>query len=283
MKDSTGKEEIKMNVKSGGEDAQPVRRQEAPGGDPTKGTAGAAAGKSFSIVSYILLALFVLLMVMFVVEMLKFRQISSEIKDLKDDMTKKLARVKEELITETQKGHGQLVQGQVQGQRKIESGISDLKEQMRKWHGDLRAQIADMKNNCRPRFECPKQWTLFGQKCYYFSSNMEDWKSSQTLCSSQMANLVVIDRSDKQEFIKNEIRAPPYWIGLRNSSSDRAWLWVDGTDYPSSKKFWSSDEPRSIANSETCATTNLDGKWVVRSCSERINFICERPVFCHFK
>ncbi|XP_072925302.1 C-type lectin domain family 4 member E-like [Hemitrygon akajei] len=276
MKDSTGKEEIKMNVKSGGEDAQPVGRQDAPGGDPTK---GAAAGKSFGIVSYILLALFVLLMVMFVVEMLKFRQISSEIKDLKEDMTEKLARMKDELITETRKGHGQLEQGQ----RRIDGGISGLNDQMRKWHGELRAQIADMKNNCRPRFECPFQWTLFGQKCYYFSPNTENWTSSQMFCTSQMGNLVVIDHSDKQAFIKNEIKASPYWIGLRNSSSDRAWLWVDGTDYPSSEKFWSSDEPRSIANSETCATTNRYGNWVARSCSEKVNFICERPVFCHFK
>ncbi|XP_051898084.1 asialoglycoprotein receptor 1-like isoform X2 [Pristis pectinata] len=246
--------------------------------DPAKGTPGAASRKPFGIVTCILLGLFVLLTVMFVVELLKFRQISGEIKDLKDDMTEKLARMKDELTAINQMGHTLLA-----GHGNIENKISSLTDLIRKWHSDLRAQIADMKNNCRPRFECPDQWTLFGQKCYYFSPRVEDWLSSQRFCASNMANLAVIDRSDKQAFVVNEIKSTRHWIGLNESSTGGTWLWVDGTDYPSSQKFWSSGEPRSIGSYEPCVGTNRDGNWVVYSCSEKMNFICERPVFCRFK
>lgn len=276
--DRQGKDEMKMNVRNA-EDAQPDGTQEGAAADAAKGTAGATRGKPFGIVSYILLGLFVLLTVMFVVELLKFRQMSGEIKELKDNITSELASMKRELISVIRVENEQLAAGQ----RNIESRISSLSDQTRKWHGDVRAQLADMRENCRPRFECPDQWTLFSQKCFYFSPNSEDWVSSQRLCTAQMANLVVVDSSAKQAFVKQELKTTRHWIGLNESSVDGTWHWVDGTDYVPSQTFWADGKPKSTGSYEACAGTNRDGSWMVYSCSEKMNYICERPVFCHFK
>ncbi|XP_078285650.1 asialoglycoprotein receptor 1-like isoform X2 [Rhinoraja longicauda] len=262
--DRQGKEEIKMNVRNA---------------DAAKGTSGAAQGKGFGIVSYILLGLFVLLTVMFVVELLKFRQMSGEIKELKENITSELANMKQELISVIRYENGQLMEGQ----KNIENRISSFWDQTRKWNGEVRSQLADMRENCRPRFECPDQWTLFGQKCFYFSPNSEDWVSSQRLCSAKMANLAVVDNSAKQAFVRKEIKATRHWIGLNESSVDDTWHWVDGTDYVPSQTFWADGNPKSIGSYEACAGTNRNGYWTVYSCSEKMNYICERPVFCHFK
>ncbi|XP_067877116.1 asialoglycoprotein receptor 1-like [Heterodontus francisci] len=308
MKDGTGdqqgKEEIKMKVRNSGEDAQQDGKQEAPVGGPAKGTSGVAQGKYPNLVAYILLGLFILLTVLFVVGMLKFKQISSEIKDLKDDVTMQLAKMKHELSTEIRNGHAQLLRGQTQidnklvmlsgdvgsahtelksGQVQMTNDIARLTDQTRRSHSGISTQLAEMKENCQPRFECPDQWTLFRQKCYYFSPNVEDWTSSQRFCSSKMSNLAVIDTAEEQGFLKEEIKLTRYWIGLNESDTKGEWVWVDGTDYASTQTFWAPGEPKDIGSYEGCVGMKSDGKWNVHSCSQRFNFICERPVFCHFK
>ncbi|XP_069783732.1 hepatic lectin-like isoform X2 [Narcine bancroftii] len=241
--------------------------------------AGTTPGKTFGIVSYILLGLFVLLTVMFVVELLKFRQMSGEMKDLKDDITEQLARMKEDLMNKIESESTRLLEGQ----RNIGNRISSSSDQMHIWHSNLQSQMADVRDNCLPKFECPNQWTLFGQKCYYFSPSTKDWLSSQMFCLSEMGNLAVIDRSDKQAFVRKEVKSTRHWIGLNESITDGAWLWVDGTDFSASQKFWSAGEPRNTGSYESCVGTNRDGNWAVYSCHEKMNFICERSVFCNFK
>uniref|UniRef100_UPI00398F0680 asialoglycoprotein receptor 1-like n=1 Tax=Pristiophorus japonicus TaxID=55135 RepID=UPI00398F0680 len=307
VKDSTGdqqgKEGIKMKVRNSG-DAQQDGTQEAPAGGHGKETVGATQGKFPNLMAYILLGLFVLLTIIFVVGMLKFKQMSSEIKDLKDDVTKQLAKMKHDLSTEIRNGHAQLLRGQTQinnnitmlsgdvgnartelnwGQAQVKNEITRLADQTRKSHSDFWTELAEMKDNCQPRFECPDQWTLFSQKCYYFSPNTDDWSSSQRFCSSKMANLVVIDTMEEQGYLKQELKAIRHWIGLNESNIEGDWVWVDGTDYATTQQFWSAGEPRDIGNYEECAGLRSDGKWAVYSCSQKLNFICERVVSCHFK
>ncbi|XP_067828969.1 C-type lectin domain family 10 member A-like [Heptranchias perlo] len=308
VKDSTGdqqgKEEITMKVQNSAEDAQQDGMQDAPVGGHAKGTKAASQGKPSNLMAYILLGLFILLIVIFVVGMLKFKQTSSEIKDLKDDVTKQLAKMKHELSAEMRNGHAQLLRGQTQidnkivtlsgdvgtihtelnrGQVQVKNDIARLADQTRKSHADFWTKLSEMKENCHPRFECPEQWKLFSQKCYYFSPNSEDWSASQKFCSSKMSNLVVIDAIEEQGYLKQEIKATQHWIGLNESYIDGDWIWVDGTDYASSLQFWSAGEPRDIGSYETCAGMKSDGKWSVYSCSQKFNFICERPVSCYFK
>ncbi|XP_041033047.1 C-type lectin domain family 4 member E-like isoform X2 [Carcharodon carcharias] len=291
VKDSSGdqQEEIKMKTRNSGH---------------ASGTAGATQGKFSNLIAYILLGLFVLLTIIFVVGLLKFKQISREIKDLRDDVSMQLLGMKMEVSKEITNGHQQILNGQVQmnskiaqlsadeeqtrmelrqGQSLMANDIVKLADQTRRSHNDFKNQLADMEDNCRPQFECPNQWILFGQKCYHVSGTVEDWPSSQKFCSSKMSNLAVIDSAEEQGFLKQKIKSTQHWIGLNESNIAGNWSWVDGTDYASTLKFWGTGEPRDLGSYEACAGMRSDGKWSVFSCSQRLNFICERPVTCHFK
>ncbi|XP_078387263.1 asialoglycoprotein receptor 1-like [Cetorhinus maximus] len=286
------------------EDAQQDGTQEAPAGGHASGTTGAAQGKYPNVAAYILLGLFVLLTIIFVVGLLKFKQISREIKELRDDVSMQLLETKMELSEEITNGHRQMLNGQAQtdtriarlsadvgntrtelkqGQSQMTNDIVKLADQTRQSHNDFRFQLADTSENCRPRMECPKQWALLRQKCYLFSGTLEDWSSSQKFCASKMSNLAVIDSAEKQGFLKREIKSKQHWIGLNESNTTDEWSWVDGTNYASTQTFWATGEPRNLGNYETCAGMKSDGKWSVFSCSQKLNFICERPVSCHFK
>ncbi|XP_048378059.1 C-type lectin domain family 10 member A-like isoform X2 [Stegostoma tigrinum] len=274
-------EEIKMKVKNSGF---------------AKGTAGTPLGNFSKIIAYILLGLFVLLIIIFVVGLLKFKQISNEIKDLRNDVTARLADMKQELTNDIRNGHIQLQQGQIDilsaissvsadvkhSQSKIKNDMANLDQQIRQAHNDIIDQLKTIKENCQPQLECPDQWKEFHQKCYYFSPNTEDWSTSQRFCLSKTSNLVVINSAEEQGFLNKEIRLTRHWIGLNGTNVDN-WNWVDGTQYNTTFKFWAPGEPKDLRSYEACGGMKNDGRWNVYSCSQKLNFICERPVFCHFK
>ncbi|XP_048378057.1 C-type lectin domain family 10 member A-like isoform X1 [Stegostoma tigrinum] len=289
-------EEIKMKVKNSADDAQPEGIQDASAGGFAKGTAGTPLGNFSKIIAYILLGLFVLLIIIFVVGLLKFKQISNEIKDLRNDVTARLADMKQELTNDIRNGHIQLQQGQIDilsaissvsadvkhSQSKIKNDMANLDQQIRQAHNDIIDQLKTIKENCQPQLECPDQWKEFHQKCYYFSPNTEDWSTSQRFCLSKTSNLVVINSAEEQGFLNKEIRLTRHWIGLNGTNVDN-WNWVDGTQYNTTFKFWAPGEPKDLRSYEACGGMKNDGRWNVYSCSQKLNFICERPVFCHFK
>ncbi|XP_060711088.1 asialoglycoprotein receptor 1-like isoform X3 [Hemiscyllium ocellatum] len=290
-------EEIKMKVRNSADDAQQEGTQDASAGGLAKGTAGAPQGNFSKIIAYILLGLFVLLIIIFVVGLLKFKQISNEIKDLRNDVTAQLANMKQELANEIHSSRKQLSQRQTnilqavasvsedmkQSQSKIKNDIANLAYQTRRGHDDITDQLKEMKENCQPQFECPDQWTEFHQKCYYFSPNTEDWSTSQRFCLSKMSNLVVINSAEEQGFLNKGIESNRHWIGLNETNNMDNWGWVDGTQYNTTFKFWAPGEPKDLGSYEACGGMKSDGRWNVYSCSQKLNYICERPVFCHFK
>lgn len=48
---------------------------------------------------------------------------------------------------------------------------------------------------CRP---CPWDWTLFQEKCYFFSKSQRNWNDSSTTCKEKGAQLVIVDSDEEQ-------------------------------------------------------------------------------------
>ncbi|XP_058850063.1 asialoglycoprotein receptor 2-like [Acipenser ruthenus] len=93
---------------------------------------------------------------------------------------------------------------------------------------------------------CPEKWVQFNGKCYYFSTDKMDWKSSRASCVSMGADLVIIKSEAEQRFLLNEAKAHAgnrYWIGLTDAVTEGAWLWVDGTPLNDKAKYWYGKEP----------------------------------------
>uniref|UniRef100_A0A8C0BU19 C-type lectin domain-containing protein n=1 Tax=Buteo japonicus TaxID=224669 RepID=A0A8C0BU19_9AVES len=59
---------------------------------------------------------------------------------------------------------------------------------------------------------CPSGWLYFQRKCYYLSESEANWNSSQSLCSSHNASLLVIEND--QELVREQRGGPDPWIGL---------------------------------------------------------------------
>uniref|UniRef100_A0A8C5UC73 C-type lectin domain-containing protein n=1 Tax=Malurus cyaneus samueli TaxID=2593467 RepID=A0A8C5UC73_9PASS len=74
---------------------------------------------------------------------------------------------------------------------------------------------------CAPLEPCPAGWLYFQRKCYYLSENEAAWNSSQSLCSSHNASLLVIET--RQELVR-DTQDP--WIGLYKRNEE--FFWVDG-------------------------------------------------------
>ncbi|XP_049989419.1 C-type lectin domain family 2 member D11-like [Alexandromys fortis] len=78
---------------------------------------------------------------------------------------------------------------------------------------------------------CPRNWIGFGNKCFYFSEDMENWTFSQNYCRALEAQLARFDNQEELNFL-NRYKGPfDHWIGLHRESSHHPWMWTDTTEY----------------------------------------------------
>ncbi|XP_023262968.1 C-type lectin domain family 4 member G-like [Seriola lalandi dorsalis] len=134
---------------------------------------------------------------------------------------------------------------------------------------------------CRP---CLDGWVPFQSSCYLFSKDKysyywNTWKESQASCKQTVADLVVIDSQEEQEFISNHTEEyhdekHGYWIGLRKNEMD-TWMWVDGSNV--TVMYWTAQEP---GPRMPCVLSlpreDPMSNWQTAGCSMKNRYICER-------
>lgn len=121
---------------------------------------------------------------------------------------------------------------------------------------------------------CPSGWTLFNNKCYYFSGqgSSETWEDSQEDCHSRGAELVMPKTKAELTFVSK--RHIYTWIGLTDKEHEGKWQWVDGTDMEN-RAFWKRGEPNNSGN-EDCAEVSLDAvKLNDAPCDNKFPWACE--------
>ncbi|KAG9342152.1 hypothetical protein JZ751_017152 [Albula glossodonta] len=138
---------------------------------------------------------------------------------------------------------------------------------------DQYCPLRPMERVCTP---CPQGWLQFQAKCYYFSTELNNWEDSRIDCIKQGSNLVIIESVEEQEFIRNHTTEDFFWIGLRRSKG--IWTWVDGT-YPQ-KTFWVKGEPDNYdifgqQSNVDCVVNDPGGRWADTNCMYPGLHICE--------
>ncbi|KAK7797540.1 hypothetical protein U0070_000972, partial [Myodes glareolus] len=78
---------------------------------------------------------------------------------------------------------------------------------------------------------CPRDWIVFGSKCFYFSEHTSNWTSSQTSCMELGAHLTHFDSLEELNFLHRHKGDSASWIGLHRQSSEHSWMWTDNTEY----------------------------------------------------
>ncbi|XP_077069326.1 CD209 antigen-like protein C [Siphateles boraxobius] len=79
----------------------------------------------------------------------------------------------------------------------------------------------------------PAKWVQDKDRFYVFSNDTMDWNSSRERCQDLGGDLVIINSSEEQKLLANQIRIigaqTLYWIGLTDSRNEGVWLWMDDT------------------------------------------------------
>ncbi|XP_044130350.1 C-type lectin domain family 2 member B-like [Bufo gargarizans] len=102
---------------------------------------------------------------------------------------------------------------------------------------------------------CEDDWIWYRGKCYYFSKQRDTWNNSQKFCISHNASLALIDNQEELNFLVWGKCLDNYWIGLRRTEDNKAWIWTNGTLYNESLFT----VQRSSQENVECVFLNHDG------------------------
>ncbi|XP_075699108.1 natural killer cells antigen CD94-like isoform X2 [Rhinoderma darwinii] len=78
---------------------------------------------------------------------------------------------------------------------------------------------------------CEDDWIWYRGKCYYFSTEHDTWRNSQSYCNSHNASLALIDNKKEHDFLFQFKGSDNRWIGLGRTADNTAWTWANGTSY----------------------------------------------------
>ncbi|XP_048343333.1 C-type lectin domain family 17, member A-like isoform X1 [Sphaerodactylus townsendi] len=204
---------------------------------------------------------FVMLVVLIVLFLGKYSEISQELKELhfnNSEMTMTVLkdlddiRAKQDII-----------------QKSVRNDFTDLQ--------DITASIC--KKLSISHSSCPSKWTAKENACYYFSSGTRTWSESQSYCIEQRAYLVSVESDEEQVFLRNAITSRgTYWLGATDISQDGKWRWSED-DKLVTISFWDIGEPKKGYNKD-CGIMYPNGSWAAAACSISYHWICKKHLIC---
>ncbi|GCB78916.1 hypothetical protein scyTo_0016888 [Scyliorhinus torazame] len=229
-------------------------------------------GRWSPLIVHILLVLSILLsLVILCTASVRFLQLFTEMKMSNAEIEMKLSEMKNNVTEIPEKVNNALAE--------LRSEVSELREiagipeKLIRFLFEKPGGVPWLMKNT---LQCPMQWIPFKEKLYYFALHKATWQESEEFCQLMDANLVVINSSEEQVYIKWNIH-DDHWIGLNDIAEERKWDWVDGTDYASNVKFWHTSQPSGhpVAE-EDCVATSGQGEWHDWPCDSLYSAICEK-------
>uniref|UniRef100_A0A8C1UDS2 Zmp:0000000924 n=1 Tax=Cyprinus carpio TaxID=7962 RepID=A0A8C1UDS2_CYPCA len=125
------------------------------------------------------------------------------------------------------------------------------------------------------------EWIYYKSSFYYMSNERKSWTESRQDCLKKGADLIIINSSEEQDFVKSSTVKREFWIGVTDIDVEDIWKWVDGSTLTSG--FWASKEPNG-GTIENCAVTystqwpDLLG-WLDVKCNDAYQWICEKSIW----
>ncbi|CAL1269670.1 unnamed protein product [Larinioides sclopetarius] len=121
-------------------------------------------------------------------------------------------------------------------------------------------------------------WSRLGTSCFnIFEGNYSklSWTEAQGRCRAYGVDLVSFKNSATAVFLSKRITAKGefFWTGIRETEESKFGT-VDGKRLKISN--WLPEQPKLVSSfMDNCVAMNAQGRWVVRSCREKLSFVCE--------
>ncbi|XP_042605544.1 CD209 antigen-like protein E [Cyprinus carpio] len=143
------------------------------------------------------------------------------------------------------------------------TNLTEERDQLKSERNELQKRLAD-------------GWKYYQSSLYFISSEKKSWTESRRYCRERGADLIIINNTEEQEFVKIISGGSEVWIGLTDIEVEGRWKWVDGSSMTSG--FWASGEPNSYRGKEEDCAINRSSGWADFSCDYMSKWICEKSV-----
>uniref|UniRef100_A0A672RQP1 C-type lectin domain-containing protein n=1 Tax=Sinocyclocheilus grahami TaxID=75366 RepID=A0A672RQP1_SINGR len=107
-------------------------------------------------------------------------------------------------------------------------------------------------------------WIYYKFSFYYVSTEMKNWTENRINCMERGADLLMINSTEEQEFMKKIACSSSVWIGLTDADEEGIWKWVNGSTLTSG--FWSN-----------CVVSSSIS-WADTQCNYTYKWICENNI-----
>jgi hypothetical protein len=116
-----------------------------------------------------------------------------------------------------------------------------------------------------------------GVAYWFCTGTTRDWQPARDNCIAKGADLASIHDQAENDFITSTMvglaGSGRFWIGLNDRSSERNYVWLDGT--PVDFKYFNCDPAANPSSSEDCVNMQGSGCWDDDDCSgHRFPYVC---------
>ncbi|XP_076116628.1 perlucin-like protein [Mytilus galloprovincialis] len=125
-----------------------------------------------------------------------------------------------------------------------------------------------------------RSFEKYNGHCYYFGEDILSWFNAQRKCQLIGGNLVKIDDSSENTWLKSKSNGAGsgiYWIGL-SDLVEGEFRWTNDQEVVSYKNFKSGQPNNSGAKEDCVSLYSSDGTWYDKPCTKTYKYICENDL-----
>ncbi|XP_052080861.1 perlucin-like protein [Mytilus californianus] len=163
---------------------------------------------------------------------------------------------------------------------KAKKEFETVRQKLKTLHADLGKKVLGLDTDLKSMETdlAKKQWRKYNGHCYYVGDDVKSWFDAERKCKHIGGHLVKIDDKPENNWLKSQLAASTYWIGLIDLKEGE-FRWSYDQQLVKYKNY-NKGEPNNHGGNEDCVTLLSSGKWNDNVCSNTFMYICENN-FCY--